>query len=40
MYAVDPRGLLELRRFLEELWADALSRYALFAEGGIPRSPG
>ena len=38
MYAVDPGGLLELRRFLEDLWADALSRFALFAEGGSPRS--
>lgn len=33
VYAVDPRGLAELRRFLETFWTEALSRFTAFAEG-------
>jgi DNA-binding transcriptional ArsR family regulator len=32
LYAVDPRGLAELRRFLESFWTDALGRFAEFAD--------
>jgi DNA-binding transcriptional ArsR family regulator len=32
IYAVDPAGLLALRRYLEEFWADALTRLASLAE--------
>src|ERR1017187_5396473 len=33
VYAVDPGGLAELRRYLEAFWAEALSRFTAFAEG-------
>jgi DNA-binding transcriptional ArsR family regulator len=32
IYAVNPEGLAELRRYLERFWADALMRFAAFAE--------
>jgi len=32
LYAVDPGGLAELRRFLESFWTDALGRFADFAD--------
>jgi DNA-binding transcriptional ArsR family regulator len=32
LYAVNPEGLAELRRYLERFWADALLRFAAFAE--------
>lgn len=32
LYAIDPAGLAELRRYLERFWADALMRFAAFAE--------
>ena len=32
IYAVDPDGLVELRRFLERFWQEALTRFAAFAE--------
>jgi DNA-binding transcriptional ArsR family regulator len=35
LYGVDPDGLTELRRFLESFWADALTRFASFAERGL-----
>jgi DNA-binding transcriptional ArsR family regulator len=31
IYAVDPTGLVELRRFLETFWADVLGRFTAFA---------
>lgn len=34
IYALDPRGLEELRRFLETFWSDALGRFVAFAERG------
>jgi len=33
LYAVDPAGLTELRRWLDGFWDDALARYARAAEG-------
>lgn len=38
IYAVDAAGLLALRRFLEEFWADALTRFASLAEDVEPDS--
>ncbi|HEX6394551.1 MAG TPA: metalloregulator ArsR/SmtB family transcription factor [Acidimicrobiales bacterium] len=35
IYALDPEGLVELRRFIESFWEDALTRFARFAEKGI-----
>jgi DNA-binding transcriptional ArsR family regulator len=35
LYALDPDGLVELRTFVESFWADALSRFARFAEGDL-----
>jgi DNA-binding transcriptional ArsR family regulator len=32
LYALDPDGLVELRRFVESFWADTLTRFARFAE--------
>jgi DNA-binding transcriptional ArsR family regulator len=32
IYALDPDGLVELRRFLETFWSDALGRFTAFAE--------
>jgi DNA-binding transcriptional ArsR family regulator len=34
LYALDPAGLVELRRFVGSFWADALTRFAKFAERG------
>jgi len=31
IYTLDPDGLVDLRRFVETFWADALSRFAAFA---------
>jgi DNA-binding transcriptional ArsR family regulator len=39
VYAVDPGGLVELRRFLERFWEDALRRFATFAESGVNAIP-
>ena len=39
VYAVDPGGLVELRRFLERFWEDALRRFATFAESGVKAIP-
>lgn len=33
IYALDPEGLADLRRFLERFWSDTLGRFAAFAEG-------
>jgi DNA-binding transcriptional ArsR family regulator len=35
LYALDPDGLVELTRFLESFWADALTRFSRFAERGL-----
>lgn len=35
LYALDPDGLVELRRFVESFWEDALTRFARFAERGL-----
>jgi DNA-binding transcriptional ArsR family regulator len=35
LYGLDPEGLVELRRFLETFWADALTRFTRFAERGL-----
>jgi DNA-binding transcriptional ArsR family regulator len=35
LYALDPDGLVQLRRFLESFWADALTRFTRFAERGL-----
>jgi DNA-binding transcriptional ArsR family regulator len=35
LYALDPDGLVELRRFLESFWADALTRFSRFAEQDV-----
>jgi DNA-binding transcriptional ArsR family regulator len=35
LYALDPDGLVELRRFVESFWADALTRFTRFAERGL-----
>ena len=35
LYALDPDGLVELRRFVESFWADTLTRFAKFAEQGL-----
>ena len=35
LYALDPEGLVGLRRFLETFWEDALTRFARFAEKGL-----
>jgi DNA-binding transcriptional ArsR family regulator len=35
LYALDPGGLAELRRFVESFWADALARFTRFAERGL-----
>jgi DNA-binding transcriptional ArsR family regulator len=35
LYALDPDGLVELRRFLESSWADALTRFTRFADRGL-----
>jgi DNA-binding transcriptional ArsR family regulator len=35
LYALDPNGLRELRRFVESFWADALNRFVRFAEGQL-----
>ncbi len=32
LYAVDPDGLVELRRFVESFWTEALSSFKAFAE--------
>ena len=32
LYALDPDGLVELRRFVESFWGDTLTRFARFAE--------
>ena len=32
IYALDPGGLMELRRFLETFWSDTLGRFTAFAE--------
>ncbi len=32
LYALDPEGLAELRRFVETFWTDALTRFATYAE--------
>lgn len=32
LYALDPNGLVGLRTFLESSWADALTRFARFAD--------
>jgi len=32
IYAVDPEGLVELRRFLERFWQEAITNFASFAE--------
>lgn len=32
IYSLDPKGLEDLRRFLETFWSDALARFAAFAE--------
>jgi DNA-binding transcriptional ArsR family regulator len=39
IYAIDPAGFLELRRFLETFWADALSSFAAFAEADESAPP-
>lgn len=35
LYALDPEGLAELRKFIESFWADALTRFTRFAERGL-----
>jgi DNA-binding transcriptional ArsR family regulator len=35
LYALDPDGLVELRKFVESFWADALTRFTRFAERGL-----
>ena len=35
LYALDPDGLVQLRRFLESFWADALTRFTRFVERGL-----
>jgi DNA-binding transcriptional ArsR family regulator len=35
LYALDPEGLAELRRFVETFWTDALTRFAKHAERGL-----
>jgi DNA-binding transcriptional ArsR family regulator len=35
LYALDPEGLAELRRFVETFWTDALTRFAKYAERGL-----
>jgi DNA-binding transcriptional ArsR family regulator len=35
LYALDPDGLVELRRFVEAFWTDALTRFVQFAERGL-----
>ena len=35
LYALDPAGLVELRRFVETVWTDVLGRFAQFAERGL-----
>jgi hypothetical protein len=35
LYALDPEGLAELRKFIESFWADALTRFKRFAERGL-----
>jgi DNA-binding transcriptional ArsR family regulator len=35
LYALDPDGLAELRRFVESFWEDALTRFTRFAERGL-----
>jgi DNA-binding transcriptional ArsR family regulator len=35
LYALDPDGLVELRRFVESFWADTLTRFTRFAERGL-----
>jgi DNA-binding transcriptional ArsR family regulator len=35
IYALDPDGLVELRRFLESFWEDSLARFTSFAERGL-----
>jgi DNA-binding transcriptional ArsR family regulator len=35
LYALDPDGLVELRRFLESFWVHALNRFTSFAERGV-----
>ncbi len=35
LYSLDPDGLVELRRFVESFWTDALARFAQFAERGV-----
>lgn len=37
LYAVDPNGLLALRRFLETFWAQALVSFSAAAERSTPR---
>lgn len=32
IYSVDPNGLVELQRFLQSFWQDALTRYTQYAE--------
>jgi DNA-binding transcriptional ArsR family regulator len=32
-YAIDPEGLLTLRRVLEDFWSDAFNRFTTFADG-------
>ena len=39
VYAVDPDGLAELRRYLERFWSDALMRFAAFAERSAEKTP-
>lgn len=36
IYAVDPEGLAQLRRFLDAFWEDALSRFTALAESEEP----
>jgi DNA-binding transcriptional ArsR family regulator len=38
LYAVDPNGLIELRRFIESFWEDALARFARFAEQQVEKA--
>ncbi len=35
LYSLDPDGLVELRKFVESFWADALTRFTRFAERGL-----
>lgn len=40
LYAVDPAGVAAVRAFFDTLWADALARFAEYAQTTSPREGG